>query len=379
MYFTPFIRSPRVIMTASIVLLAGFGLWASWSNAADNAQTATTAKPALTVTTTQARFVQLTSALNANGSVAAWQEAIVAAQVQGLPVKELYVNVGDRVQKGQLLATLDAETVQADVALAQAALQEATAMLTEATANADRARAVQGGGVLSSQQVSQYLTQEQTAKARLESAKAQWDAQQLRLKHTRILAPDSGLIFSRAAAVGAVVGVGSEMFRMVRQSRLEWRAEVTAHELGRITKGMPAVVTAPDGSRWQGKVRVVSPVIDAQTRNGLVYVDLLAPKGSHNLHAALKPGMFARGELQIGTSSGLTVLQSAVVLRDGFSYVYRIGEDNRVAQRKVQTGRLQGDSVEIVSGIAAEDKLVATGAAFLSDGDLVRVVQASAQ
>lgn len=379
MYFTPFIRSPRTVVAASVMVLAALGLWASWSNAADTTQTATTAKPALTVTATQARFAQLTSALNANGSVAAWQEAIVAAQVQGLPVKELYVNVGDRVEKGQLLAILDAETVQADVAFAQAALQEATAMLAEATANADRARAVQGGGVLSAQQVSQYLTQEQTAKARLESAKAQSDAQQLRLKHTRILAPDSGLISSRSAAVGAVVGVGSELFRMVRQSRLEWRAEVTAHELGRISKGLTAVVTAPDGSRWQGKVRIVSPVIDAQTRNGLVYVDLLVPKGSQNLHAALKPGMFARGELQTGTSSGLTVLQSAVVLRDGFSYVYRIGDDNRVSQRKVQTGRLQGDSVEIVSGVAAEDKLVATGAAFLSDGDLVRVVQASAQ
>jgi HlyD family secretion protein len=379
MLFSPFIRSPRAVIVASIVVLAGLGLWGSWSNAADKAQTGIAVKPALTVTTTQARLTTLTSVLSANGSVAAWQEAVVAAQVQGLPVKELYVNVGDSVQKGQLLATLDAETVQADVALAQAALQEATAMLAEATANADRARAVQGGGVLSAQQVSQYLTQEQTAKARLESARAQSDAQQLRLMHTRILAPDSGLISSRTAAVGAVVGVGSELFRMVRQSRLEWRAEVTAHELGRISKGLPAVVTAPDGSRWQGKVRMVSPVIDAQTRNGLVYVDLLAPKGSQNLHTALKPGMFARGELQTGTRSGLTVLQSAVVLRDGFSYVYRISEDNRVAQRKVQTGRLQGDSVEIVSGITAEDKLVATGAAFLSDGDLVRVVQAAAQ
>jgi HlyD family secretion protein len=375
----PFFRSHRTAVVVSLVVLSALGLWASMSNAQDSSKTTPAPKPALTVTTTQAQSAQLTSALMANGTVAAWQEAMVASQVQGLPIKELHANVGDWVQRGQLLATMDAEAVQADVALAQAALQEATAMAAEARANADRARSVQNGGVLSAQQVSQYLTQEQTAQAREGSAKAQWDAQQLRLKNTKVLAPDSGVISSRTASVGAVVGVGTEMFRMVRQARLEWRAEVTSHELGRISKGLPAVVTAPDGSRWQGRVRMVSPVVDAQTRNGVIYVDLVAANGAKNLHAALKPGMFAQGELQMGSSNALTVLQSAVVQRDGFSYVYRVGDDGRVAQRKVQTGRLQGERVEIVTGIDAEDKLVATGAAFLSDGDLVRVVPAPAK
>jgi HlyD family secretion protein len=87
--------------------------------------------------------------------------------------------------------------------------------------------------------------------------------------------------------------------------------------------------------------------------------------------------MYARGEFELGSSGGLTVPQTAVVVRDGFSYVARVGADNRVAQVKVQTGRIVGDQVEIQSGVKPEDKLVTSGGSFLSDGDLVKVVDAS--
>jgi len=118
--------------------------------------------------------------------------------------------------------------------------------------------------------------------------------------------------------------------------------------------------------------------VDAATRNGLVYVDLLGPvTAGKATPGALKPGMFARGEFELGSSGALTVVQTAVVVRDGFSYVYRVGPDNRVAQLKVQTGRLLGDQVEILGGLKPEDRLVASGAGFLSDGDLVRVVDAA--
>mgnify|MGYP000909715281 CR=1 FL=1 len=241
----------------------------------------------------------------------------------------------------------------------------------DAAANAERARAVQGSGALSAQQVNQYLTQEQTAKARVESAKAQLDAQLLRLKNTRLLTPDSGVISARMAAVGAVVGAGTEMFKLIRQGRLEWRGEVTSTELGRITPGVGVLLTAPGGAHANGKVRTVAPTVDPATRNGLVYVDLqgVSPNGT----AGFKPGMYARGEFELGQSSAVTVPQSAVVVRDGFSFVARVGADNRVAQVKVQTGRIVGDQVEILSGVKPEDKLVASGGSFLSDGDLVRI------
>jgi RND family efflux transporter MFP subunit len=364
------------LLIASVVTLATLGLWATRSHAADAATPGASAgKPALTVTLTQAKSSMLSIKLAANGSVAAWQEASVGAEAAGLRVAELHAAVGDSVKRGQLLASFAAESVQADVALARAAVAEAQANAAEAAANADRARAVQGSGAISAQQVNQYLTQEQTGKARVESAKAQLDSQLLRLKNTQLLAPDSGVISARMATVGSVVGAGTEMFKLIRQGRLEWRGEVTSAEIGRITPGTAVLVTAPSGAQIKGRVRSLAPTVDAATRNGLVYVDL--PSAATGAGASFKPGMYARGEFALGSSGALTVPQAAVVVRDGFSYVVRVGADNRVAQVKVQTGRIVGDQTEILSGVKPEDKLVASGGSFLAEGDLVRVVDAA--
>jgi RND family efflux transporter MFP subunit len=351
---------------AAAVALA-LALWAVTTRAADPAPAASAApRAALTVTTVQPQTAQLTLALAANGSVAAWQEASVGTEANGLRVAELHVAVGDRVQKGQLLASLAADTVQADVALARATLAEAQAVAQEAAANAERARAVRDTGALSAQQVGQYLSAEATSQARVASAQAQLDAQLLRLKHTQVHAPDSGIISARSATVGAVVGAGTELFRLIRQGRLEWRAEVTATELSRIRPGMAVNVQA-GGLSAQGKVRTVAPTVDAQNRNGLVYVDLQPG-------TTLRPGMFAQGSFALGASAGLTVPQSAVVVRDGFSYVYRVGADNKVSQLKVQTGRVVAQQVEVLAGVQPQDRLVASGGSFLADGDTVRVV-----
>lgn len=367
------------LIAASLLTLAGLGLLVTRTHAADSAKAAPAAaaaaasKPALTVTVTQVRSGTLPIKLAANGNVAAWQEAVIGAESNGLRVQDLLASVGESVQRGQVLATFAAETVQADVALARASLQEATANAAEAAANGERARAVQNTGALSAQQISQYLTAEQTAKARVESAKAALDAQLLRLKHTQVLAPDAGVVSARTATVGSVVGAGTEMFRLIRQGRLEWRGEVTSAELGRITAGTGVLVTSPSGAQAKGKVRMVSPTVDAQSRNGTVFVDL----PGNGLGSSFKSGMFARGEFELGSSGAMTVVQTAVVVRDGFSYVYKVGQDNRVKQLKVQTGRLVGNQVEIVEGVKAEDRLVASGAGFLSEGDLVKIVEDS--
>ena len=356
------------------------------AHAADAAKPGAAPKAALTVNVTQARSSTLPIGLAANGSVMAWQEALIGAEVSGLRVQELHASVGDWVKRGQVLATFAADSVQADVALARATLAEATASALDATANADRARAVQNTGALSAQQVNQYLTAELTAQARVASAKASLDNQLLRLRHTQLVAPDSGMVSARSASVGSVVGAGGEMFRLIRQGRLEWRAEVTSAELGRIAPGTAVVVTAPSGVQVKGKVRMVSPTVDAQTRNGLVYVDLPftykavgnAATLQASVAASFKPGMFARGEFVLGNSEALTVVQSAVMVRDGFSYVLRVGPDNKVVQLKVKTGRRLGEQIELLSGVTPQDRLVASGASFLSEGDVVRVVEAAA-
>ena len=344
------------------------------SRAADDKKAAPL-KPALTVTTIRPSPASLPIQLAANGNVAAWQEAIIGSETGGYRVNEVRVNVGDVVKKGQVLAVFSGDSVNADVAQAKAALLETRANAAEATANAARARTLQSSGALSAQQISQYMTAEQTANARIAASQATLSAQRLRLKYTQVVAPDSGIISARTATVGSVVGVGTELFRMIRQGRLEWRAEVVAADLARIKPGMRAVVTAASGEKLTGKVRIIAPTIDAQTRSALVYVDLptsLAP------NAPFKAGMFASGQFDLGVSNAMTVPQQAVVVRDGFSYVFRLNPDQRVSQLKVSTGRRLSDRIEVTAGIKNDDLVVVGGAGFLNDGDLVRNVVAAA-
>lgn len=357
-----------VVVAAAALAAGGAALFEKQQVADDENKKpapAATARPALTVTTTRPTATNLPIKLTANGNIMAWQEASVGAEANGLRLTEVRVNVGDEVQRGQVLASFAEETIQADVAQARANLAEAEANAQESAANGDRARRLQPTGAMSAQQINQYLTAEQAGKARVQSMRATLNAQQLRMKHTQVIAPDSGVISARMATVGAVVGVGTELFRMIRQGRLEWRAEVMSEELGRLPPGAMATLMAANGVKIQGKVRIVAPTVDAQTRVALVYVDLPQDSGA-------KAGMFATGQFEIGSSGALTVPQQAVVVRDGFSYVFRLNEDSRVAQLRVQTGRRINGSVEVTSGLAAETLLIASGAGFLNDGDLVK-------
>ncbi len=414
------LRLPLAVL-AVCAAVAGTGLVAGRAAAADPAPAP---RPALTVATALPQKSALPIALSANGSIAAWQEAVIGSQAAGLRLTDVKVNVGDNVRAGQVLATFAAETPRAEVAQARASLLEAQATAADAAANAERARTLDRSGALSSSQIAQYMTAEQTAKARVEAAKAAYDAQQVRLGFAQVLAPDSGVISSRSATVGAVVGAGTELFRMVRRGRLEWRAEVTSAELGRIRPGQPVTIVAASGAEVQGRVRMLAPTVDPQTRNGLVYVDLPAqpgygvpgnvsganstpiseagrasdmrqppgrpkagrasPPGGGELHAAQRsekpggpvfPGMFAKGTFVLGDSEALTLPQQAIVVREAFSYVFVPGADNRVAQRKVVTGRRLGERIEIVSGLEADKPVVVEGAGFLNDRDLVRIVE----
>ena len=163
------------------------------------------------------------------------------------------------------------------------------------------------------------------------------------------------------------------MFRLIRRYRLEWRAELPAADLDRIKPGMPVNLTTASKRPVAGRVRVVAPTLDAQTRNGIVYVDLEAAKGAN---VGASAGMFARGEIEVGKTKVMTLPQSAVLLRDGYSYVFRLGQDNRVTQTKVATGQRVGERVAISGGLEPGTVVVASGVGFLSDGDLVRVVAA---
>lgn len=328
-------------------------------------------RPALTVTLATPEQVQWPRVLMANGTIEPWQEAIIGAEIGGLRLTDVRVNVGDQVRRGQLLARIADDAVRAEVAQARAAVDEANALNAEAIASANRSRQLRAQNFISAQQVTQAEASEQAARARLAAARARVQAAQVRLQQTRVLAPDDGVISARAASVGSLAQPGQEMFRLIRGNRLEWRAEVTADELGRIEAGRRALLTTADGAQIAGTVRVAAPTVNAQTRMGLVYVDL--PVGS-----AARAGTFARGQFDLGAMPALTLPQSAVLLRDGFSYVFQMEAGERVLLTKVVVGRRVGDRIEILEGLQPGAKVVASGAGFLADGDQVRVVAARA-
>lgn len=380
----------RGAVVAAIVAAGGLA-WYQSSRASDQPQAASpsaasvaaqakasaarSARPSLSVQVARPTQADWPLELSANGAIAAWQEAVVGAELSGLRLDAVLVNVGDRVRRGQVLATLASEAVRADIQNAQASLQEAQALAAEAKSNADRARNLRAADAISAQEAQRSLTSEQTALARVESAKAQLAAQALRGRQTRVLAPDDGVISSRTATVGTVVQPGLELFRLIRQSRLEWRAELPSADLGRVQPGMKAVATPPGGQPVEGRVRMVAPTVDGGTRNGLVYVDLPASA----VQAGARAGMFAAGKLAVGQAGGLTVPQTAVLLRDGFSYVFVLegapsGQQASVRQVKVKVGRRQGERIEVLEGLQQGAQVVAAGVAFLADGDTVRVV-----
>lgn len=362
------IRVSLLSLTSSLTVLA-----VVMPMSAASAQTGP-ARPALTVSVTQPLLTPLPATIRANGNIAAWQDASVGAQVGGLRIAEVRVNVGDHVKKGQVLAVFAKDTVLADLAVQKALESESVAALADAEANASRARSLKTSGALSAQQISQYLTAQQTAAARVEAARAHRQSQELRLTFTEVLAPDDGVISARMASVGAVVPLGAELFKILRQNRLEWRADVVSEELSRIKVGMPVDVlpaSLPKGlPPIVGKVRVIGPTVDAQARTAIVYVDLPI---ALNDEPPVRAGMFATGVFNLGDSQGLTVPQESVVMRDGFSYVFKLDAAKRTEQVRVQIGRRVGGRVEVLAGLTASDTIVESGAGFLTNGDLVSV------
>lgn len=329
------------------------------------------AKPAMTVTVISPQLRDWPQTLKAGGNIAAWQEAVISPEISNYRITEVLAGVGDVVKKGQVLARIAADSVDSESAEIRATVAEAEATLTEARANRERARQLTEKGFYSAQQNTQTQTATETALARRNAARARLQSAELKRSKAIVLAPDEGIISARNATVGTLTQPGQELFRLIRGGRLEWRAEVTAAELARLQPGQLATLTGPGGDVVEGVVRVVAPTVDPQTRNALVYVDLKADS-VHKLSA----GMFARGEFRLGHSPALTLPQSAVLLREGFAYVFQL-EGGKVRQLKVATGRRSGEQIEI-SGLDAQAQLVAGGVGFLADGDTVRIVAAPA-
>lgn len=328
---------------------------------------ALTPQAALTVTAVQPETRRWPETLSANGGLYAWQEVVVAAEIGGLKITEIHGEIGDQVKPGQMLARLSSTTLEASLRWQRALVAQAQAVLAEARADANRARQVKGRGSLSEQQSEQYLIAEQKAKAALDAAEAALRTEEIHLGQTEIRALDAGIVLSRHASLGAVTQVGTELYRLLRQGRIEWRAEVTAEQLALIHPGQSARLHLPTGEILAGQVRQPGPSLDAANRKALIYVDL--PQ-----QGAAQVGMFARGELLLDESPALTLPASAVVQRDGFHYVFILDEERaQVRKHKVSIGRIREAYIEITGGLEPATAVVRAGGAFLNDGDRVRL------
>lgn len=326
------------------------------------------AEAALTVTTSKIRSLEWHSSLQASGDIVAWQEAIIGAQLTGLRLVDVLVDVGDSVTKGQIIARFDSASLINERALLKANLDEASALVTQAYVDYKRAFALSQTGGISRQSLLQAETQKQTTAAAVAAVKAQLASNTLQLSYINVVAPDDGVISSRSATLGAIGSVGQELFRLIRDNRIEWHGQLTAMQATQLAIGQKVTLDLANNSTATAYVRQIAPTMNPQNRMITAYATI-----EPNNQA--RAGMFATGTLQLNKTSALVVPAASVVIRDGRSYVFElVAATQQVIQRPVEVARRQGDFIEVTGNIQAEATIINQGAGFLSEGDIVKVV-----
>jgi HlyD family secretion protein len=360
--------------------------------------TTLTAPPAVSVVkVAEADFIETVAV---SGSLVPREEILVAPEVEGFRVQDLKTDVGDRVKKGDVLAilvqeSLDAQLAQSDASLARAdaaiskaksAIAEAEAHVAEADASFDRAKPLKNSGYLSASTYDQREAAAKSSEAQLlasrdglklsEAEKAQVEAQRRELlwrrANTEVRAPADGLVSRRTARIGGMAsGVAEPLFRIVLRSEVELDAEVIETELAKMSAGQKAKINVAGVGDVTGTVRLVTPEVDKTTRLGRVRIFL----GDDQ---RLRIGSFARGTVDTAQGHGLAVPTSAVVFDAEGAFV-QVVRDGHVARSNITTGLISRGRVEVREGLAAGDIVVAKAGTFLRDGDAVRAITPDAK
>jgi len=376
--------------------------------------------PVQTVTVAEVESTTVSRTLDATGTVAAFEMIPVTAQATGLQIESVLVEEGSYVKTGQPLvrlnsAVLRAQLAQANAAVAQAEarlaelqagsrseeIAQARAQVTEAKARSDLARerarryqSLRKDGAIAQDRLDEVLTEKQRtaanlqeaqrrlalvqagprrevvtqAEARLAEAKAQVQLVTAQLKDTNVLAPRSGKIAQRNARVGDTTSSSQELFQIIQNGRLELRVQVPETQLSQIRPGQKVAITSGSDAalKLTGTVREIDPLVDAESRQAIVKVDLPSA-------ASLQPGMFLKAAITTSSSAGLTIPSGAVLPQpDGNAIAYKVNADSTVAATAIEVGKLlPGERVEILSGLNAGDRIAVKGAAYLKDGDRV--------
>ncbi|MFC5390299.1 efflux RND transporter periplasmic adaptor subunit [Brevundimonas bullata] len=318
-----------------------------------------------TVSAATAAEVALPRVIVASGSVSAWEEVPVGAETGGLTAVGVYVDEGAYVRQGQVLVKLNDALLQAQLRQQQAGVQTAEANAARDDAALGRAQELKQRGFLSQASLDTALANQRASQANLASARAALSEIRTRLSQAEIKAPVSGLIISRNVTKGQIVEAGTQLFRMVRDGRLELDAQVPETDLPALRAGQTATITSNEGVTTTGTIRIVTPEVDAATRLGLARITLSPGSG-------LKPGMFARAAIDAGAQPATVVPTGAVLYRNNKAGVFVLGADNAASFRPVTVLSRRDDQTS-VSGVEPGVRVVVQGAGFLSDGDKVTV------
>ena len=298
----------------------------------------------------------LNSALATSGLMVPREEAVVASELAGYRVAGVYADLGDWVTQGQRLVQLDDTLLQSQINTQQVAAERADA-------EAARVSDLDGKGVLSQEDIDSRRFAARSAHAALNDLK-------VRQSRLTIRAPVSGLVLARAVRPGDLSS-GTPMFRIASGGQIEVAAEAPEASLGRIRVGQPVAVTLPDGGQVTGRVRLVSPEVDQQTKLGVARVTL--PSGRN-----LRPGGFARAMFTDIDRPAVVAPDKSVIFDADGAYVMVLDSANKVHRTPVRTGARSQGFIELLQGPPAGARVLMTGSTFVLEGDLVRPIPAGA-
>lgn len=325
---------------------------------------------AVRVARVEARVI--VGALAASGNLVAREEAAVLPEVNGYRVTRVLADVGQSVAAGQTLVQLDPSLIQSQVAQADAVAAQAEVQAEQAEDQAARVKGLDGAGVLSQEQIDQRRFQARAARATARAQAANLRDLKTRAGKLSVSSPVSGLILEKNVRPGDLAAAaGAPWFRLARNGEVELSADMEEGDLVRIQPGQIATVTLPNGAVVPGRVRLVSPQINAQTKLGEVRI--LLP-----VRSDVRVGGFARAVFTDASAMALTVPETAIRYDADGASVMVLGADNRVRRAPIQAGARGAGLVQLIKGPPAGSRIVANSAALLLDGDLVRPMEAGA-
>jgi HlyD family secretion protein len=364
--------TPRRVMLifAAAVALVAIAIAARLTHTLATKKTVTNrVTPAVTVT--EAGRSAAPTTVSITGTIGARYDTPIGAEGDAGRVSAVYVEAGDHVKRGQVLARIDTSVLLPQVANLQAALDLAQAESELAAAEYQRAVAVGKSGALSTEETERRRSSSVTAAAKVKVAAAQLAEAQARLARAEVRAPADGIILTRTVEVGQTVSpAGSPLFRMAEGDEVELRGDVAETDLPLLKVGQAVNVRLTGSPQvYPGRVRLLGAVIDPQTRLGMIRV-LLAPDPN------LRPGAFARAEVVVSNAQRIVLPQTAVLTDEKGSYVLVVNSDDKIERRPVHVSGMVQNGVTIADGVSATDRVVATAGAFLQVGESVKPVSA---